>query len=96
MSGWGEAKKSPKVSDISSKWPQSYDEDDGSKKSKLTFRQTVILNEQYDFIVSSIVGFTLNLSCNSCPQTRDGSGDIKPMLFIEISKVIVMNANVYN
>ena len=42
MSGWGEAKKSPKVSDISSKWPQSYD--DGGKKSKLTFRQTVIFN----------------------------------------------------
>ena len=45
MSGWEEAKKSRKVSDISSKWPQSYDEDDGgNKKSKLTFRQTVIFN----------------------------------------------------
>ena len=45
MSGWEDAKKSRKVSDVSSKWPQSYDEDDGgNKKSKLTFRQTVIFN----------------------------------------------------
>ena len=44
MSGWEEAKKSRKVSDISSKWPTSYDEDDGGKKSKLTLRQTVIFN----------------------------------------------------